>query len=218
MSARTRSWAAPAALLALAAIPLTAGTLRLLQLSGGPQVIAAEDRFGQVPVALVAHISGSIAFALLGILQLMPRFRARHRAWHRRAGRALVVTGLAVAASALWMTVAYEAQPGTGDLLVAFRLVFATAMGACLILGLRAVRRGDIAAHRAWMVRAYAIGLGAGTQAFTEGFGEALIGVSTLAGDLEKGAGWAINLVVAELLIRRPARRRAGTAPVPVLP
>ena len=44
-------------------------------------------------------------------------------------------------------------------------------MAAAIVLGFTAIRRRDIAAHRAWMIRAYALGLGAGTQAFTEGIG-----------------------------------------------
>lgn len=59
---------------------------------------------------------------------------------------------------------------------------------------------------RAWMIRAYAIGLAAGTQVFTEGLGSALAGTGQLRADLSKGAGWAINLAVAEWLIRRPAK------------
>ena len=55
------------------------------------------------------------------------------------------------------------------------RLVVASAMAVCVVLGFAAIRRRDIAAHRAWMIRAYALALGAGTQAFTEGFGEALL-------------------------------------------
>jgi Predicted membrane protein (DUF2306) len=66
----------------------------------------------------------------------------------------------------------------------------------------------DIAAHRAWMIRAYAIGLAAGIQAFTEGIGGATFGAGVLAADLAKGAGWVINLAVAEWALRRPARRR----------
>jgi predicted membrane protein DUF2306 len=72
------------------------------------------------------------------------------------------------------------------------------------ILGFTAIRRRDIAAHRAWMIRAYAIGLAAGTQAFTGGIGGALFGTGELPGDLAKAAGWAINLAVAEWVIRRP--------------
>lgn len=47
----------PGALVALSAIPLTAGTLRLIQLAGGPEVVPADDRFAGFPVALVVHIS-----------------------------------------------------------------------------------------------------------------------------------------------------------------
>ena len=62
------------------------------------------------------------------------------------------------------------------------------------MLGFAAIRRRDIAAHRAWMIRGYALGLGAGTQVFTEGIGGAVFGTGVLAGDLAKGAAWAINL------------------------
>lgn len=58
------------------------------------------------------------------------------------------------------------------------------------------------------MIRASAIGLAAGTEAFTEGIGGAIFGTSVLAVDLTKGAGWMINLAVAELSLRRPATRR----------
>ena len=205
----------PVALVMLSAIPLAAGTLRLIQLAGGPAVIPADHRFAGFPIALVGHVLGATAFALAGIVQFVPRFRRRHPVWHRRAGRVLAVAGLLVAISALWMTLFYEAQPGTGDLLYVLRLVFGSAMAACLVLGFAAVRRGDIATHRAWMVRAYAIGLAAGTQVFTEGIGGAIFGTGVLATDLAKGAGWVINLAVAEWALRRPARRRLGLSTGP---
>jgi hypothetical protein len=87
-------------------------------------------------------------------------------------------------------------------------------MAACLVLGVTAARRRDIAAHRAWMIRAYAIGLAAGTQAFTEGIGGAIFGTGVVATDLAKGAGWMINLAVAEWALRRPASHRPAV-PVP---
>lgn len=205
----------PVALVALSAIPLTAGTLRLTQLAGGPVIIPADHRFTTSPLPLVVHIVGAVAYALVGILQFLPRLRRRHLAWHRRAGRVLAMAGLLVAASALWMTLLYEAKPGTGDLLFVFRLAFGTAMVACLVLGVTAARTRDIAAHRAWMIRAYAIGLAAGTQAFTEGFGGAIFGTGVLAADLATGAGWIINLAVAEWAIRRPAERHTAHRPTP---
>lgn len=206
--ARAVGWPVPAGLVALSAIPLAAGTLRLVQLSGGPAVMPADDRFGGFPVALVVHILGAAVFALVGAVQFVPRVRRRHIAWHRRAGRVVAVAGLLVAGSALWLTLFYSPKPGTGDLLYVLRLVFGSAMIACLVLGFTAIRRRDISAHRAWMIRGYAIGLAAGTQVFTEGFGGALFGTGEVRSDIAKAAGWAINLVVAELAIRRGTRRR----------
>jgi uncharacterized membrane protein len=216
-----RSWPVPASLVALSAIPLAAGTLRLVQLTGGPQLIPADERFAGFPLALIVHIVGAAAYAVVGAFQFVPRFRRRHRIWHRRAGRILAVAGMLVAGSALWMTLRYAPQPGTGDLLYVLRLVFGSAMAACLILGFTAIRCRDIAAHRAWMIRAYAIGLAAGTQAFTEGISEAIFGTGELRDDLAKAAGWIINLAVAEWAIRRPAqlgaRRRISPVPAKAL-
>jgi uncharacterized membrane protein YozB (DUF420 family) len=203
-----RGWPVPAALVALSAIALAAGALRLVQVAGGPALIPADDRFAGFPVPLVVHIVGAAVFALVGAFQFVPRFRRSHRTWHRRAGRLVAGAGLAVAGSALWLTLVYQAQPGTGDVLYVLRLVFASAMAASLLLGVTAIRRRDIAAHRAWMIRAYAIGLGAGTQAFTDGIAGAVFGTGELRSDLANGAGWVINLAVAEWVIRRPDRPR----------
>jgi len=203
-------WPIPAGLVALSAIPVMAGTFRLVQLAGGPELIPADDRFVTFPAALVVHIVGAASYALIGAFQFVPRLRRRHLTAHRRTGRVLTVAGLLVAGSAFWMTLLYAQKPDTGDVLYVLRLVFGSAMAASLVLGFTAIRRRDLAAHRAWMIRAYALGLAAGTQAFTEVIGGALFGTGQLAGDLAKGAGWVINLAVAEWVIRRPARRQSA--------
>ncbi|HET7280142.1 MAG TPA: DUF2306 domain-containing protein, partial [Dermatophilaceae bacterium] len=123
--------------------------------------------------------------------------------WHRAAGRVLVVAGLGVALSALWLTLFFPPQEDSGPLLYMLRLVFGSGMVAGLGLGFASIRRGDIITHRAWMTRAYAIALAAGTQAFTEGVGGALFGHGVLALDASRGAGWIINLAIAEWAIRR---------------
>jgi uncharacterized membrane protein len=216
-AAAPRAWPVPLALVALSLIPLLAGGLRLVQLAGGPAVIPADHRFEGFPAPLVAHIVGAAAYALVGTLQFVPSFRRHHLLWHRRAGRVLAAAGLTVAGSALWMTILYAQAPGTGDLLYVLRLVFATAMATALVLGIRAARARDIPAHRAWMIRAYAIGLGAGTQAFTVGLGGAAFGTGELRGDLAMGAGWAVNLAVAEWAIRRRPARRTLRVPAGVM-
>lgn len=206
---RLRSWV-PAPLIVLAAIPVVIAVIRLVEVLGGPELIVRDARFAASPAPVVVHIVASVGYALLGAFQFSTGIRRRHRGWHRRAGRVLVVLGLAVAFSALWMTVFYPRKEGTGEVLYWFRLAASSGMGASVILGFAAIRRRDVVRHRAWMTRAYALALGAGTQAFTVGFGEAIFGSGVVRTDLMLGAGWAINLAVAEWVIRRSRRPRSG--------
>jgi uncharacterized membrane protein len=209
----------PSALLALAAIPVVIGSIRVVQLLGGPAGIEPDARFDAAPAAVVVHVVASILYAVLGALQFSSRTRRRHPAWHRLAGRVLVALGLVVAGSALWLTLLYDRREGTGTLLYSVRLLVGAGMAACIVLGFAAIRRRDIAAHGAWMTRAYALALGVGTQPFTVGFGEALFGAGVVRTDLMMTAGWGLNLAVAERLIRRrrraqvPRHRRPAEAP-----
>jgi uncharacterized membrane protein len=209
-STRSTGWV-PFALITLVVVPAIAGSLRLLELAGGPQLMAADPRMTASPVPVVVHIVSAVAYAILGAFQFSAALRRRRPGWHRAAGRILVVLGLAVAFSALWVTLFYPRQPGTGELAYAFRLAFGSGMAASIILGLTAIRRRDIARHRVWMTRAYALALGAGTQVVTQGVGKAIFGTSEVTTDLCLGAAWAINLAIAEYVIRRPASRRRAS-------
>lgn len=202
----------PFALVALSLIPVLSGSLRLGGLMGGPQLMPADPRIAAFPLPVVLHLLSVIPYSVLGAFQFSASLRQRWPRWHRAAGRILVALALVVAGSGLWMTVAYAPKPGTGALLIAFRLAVGTGMAVCVALGFSAIRHGDVPRHRAWMTRAYALALGAGTQAFTGAFGPMLVGTSVLANDLTMGAAWAINLAVAEFVIRRgrrPASREA---------
>jgi uncharacterized membrane protein len=202
----------PFALIALVVIPAIAGSLRLVELAGGPPVIPADPRLTASPVPVVVHIVCGVGFAVLGAFQFSASLRRRRPGWHRVAGRVLVVLGLGVAVSALWLTLFYPRQPGTGALAYVFRLAFGSGLAACFVLGFSAIRRGDVARHRAWMTRAYALALGAGTQVFTQGIGHAVFGTGVTTTDLMLGAGWVINLAIAEYVIRRGARSQVGSS------
>ena len=215
MNARARAgWWVPASLLALAVIPVLGGTGRLVEVLGGPDVLPTDPRFAASPAPIVVHVVAAIVYAVLGAFQFSARLRRRRPRWHRRAGRLLVALGLAVALSGLWMTLLYPQKAGTGDILYTFRLLASAGMGVSIVLGLAAIRSRDIARHRAWMTRAYALALGAGTQAFTVGFGEAAFGSGVVRTDLMMGAGWVINAAIAEWVIRRPAAPRPRRARV----
>jgi len=121
----------------------------------------------------------------------------------------LGVAGLGAALSGLWMAHFYPWPAGDGEALYVLRLIFGTGMAASIVLGVNAIRQRDFVAHGAWMTRAYAIGLGAGTQVLTHLPWFLLVGKpdeSTRA--VLMGAGWVINVAVAEWVIRKGAVRQ----------
>lgn len=207
-----RGWSVLPALLLLSAFPVLAGALRVLEMSGGPRVLPANVRVEASPAPLVVHVVAATLFALVGALQFSPRLRRRRPQWHRLSGRVLVGAGLLVAVSGLWMTLFYAGAPG-GLVLWVVRLLVGVALSVCILLGFVAIRRRDIGAHRAWMIRAYALAVGAGTQVLTQGVGEGLFGTGNLSTAVSVSAGWIINLIVAEWVIRRSSTHRARPVP-----
>jgi uncharacterized membrane protein len=201
---------AVAGLVLLGIVPAIAGAVRLRQIAGG---IATADnaRFLAMPWPVAVHVVAATLFALPGAFQFSAELRRRRLQWHRLAGALLVPCGLAVSLSGLWMTQFYPSAGLDGAAVYGMRLVVGVLMTASLWLGVSAVRRHDIPAHRAWMMRAYALAMGAGTQVLTHL--PMMIAPSLwseLSRALAMGAGWAINLLVAELLIRRSAHSRAA--------
>ncbi len=194
----------PAGLLLLDVVPMVAGAIRLGELTGGAAITPENARFFAAPLPVVLHIISVALFGVLGAFQFAAGFRRRRPGWHRLAGRLLVPCGLLAGVTGLWMTLFYPRPERVGDLLTAFRLLFGTAMILSIVLGFAAIRRRDIARHRAWMTRGYAIGLGAGTQALVQVPWFVIFGTpGEVPTALLMAAGWLINLAVAEWVIRR---------------
>ncbi|WP_458778734.1 DUF2306 domain-containing protein [Arthrobacter sp. D3-16] len=191
-------------LIALGLVPILANTLRRIALSLGTAHGSTDNGSHDLPVPVAVHVLTATIFVILGAFQFSPRFRRRKPGWHRIAGRVLVVTGMLVALSGLWLNQFNSFPAQSGELLYVFRWLAGLGMALCIVIGFTAIRRQDVPRHRQWMVRAYAVGLGAGTQVFTLGFGEAIFGKTALHNALLNGAGWMINLAVAEWAIRRP--------------
>jgi uncharacterized membrane protein len=209
-TSRRSEWWIPALLVLLSLVPTVAGIGRLTQLVSGAQT-ADNARFFAQPLPVVLHILVVIPYGIVGAFQFAPRFRRRHRTWHRSAGRVLAALGLIAALTGLWMAHFYPWPAGDGMGVYVERLIFGTAMIASIVLALAAVRRRDFASHGAWMIRAYAIGLGAGTQVLTHLPWFLLLGKPGESGrTLLMGAGWVINVMVAEWIIRS-SRTRAST-------
>ena len=165
-----------------------------------------------LPLAL--HAFFAVTFLLLGAFQLLPGFRNANFVRHRLIGRLTVVMGLLGAASGIVMTLIHTDI--SGPLLYAGRILFGAMWATFLVLAVRAIMARNIPAHRAWMMRSYAVALNAGTLAFIYlpimlVFGEP----SPLIDEIIQVAGWIVNLSVAQWFIRRGTKRRAKLLPGP---
>lgn len=204
VSQRRREWLLPASLVLLSIVPALAGTVRLAQLAAGAKVTAENARFFAQPLPVVLHILAVIPFSIVGAFQFAPAFRRRNRSWHRAAGKVIGICGLVAALTGLWMAQFYPWPAGDGRVLYLLRIGFGSAMAGSIILALIAVLRRDFVSHGAWMIRGYAIGMGAGTQVLTYLPWHILVGKpgeSSRAALM--GAGWIINVLVAEWSIRK---------------
>jgi uncharacterized membrane protein YozB (DUF420 family) len=200
-------WLLVAGLVLLSLIPILGGALRVGDLSAGGAVTPQNARFMASPVPVLVHIVSATLYCLLGSLQFVPSLR-RH-SWHRRSGRVLFVAGLLVALSGLWMTLTYPWPAGDGVALFVLRLAFGSLMAVSLVLGLRAILRRNVEAHRTWMARAYALGIAAGTQALALTAWQLALGQPDEAERAAvMGGSWLLNLAVVEVARIVRARRR----------
>jgi len=211
------AWLVPASLLVLSTVPAIAGIARLIQLNSGGEITALNARFLSAPLPVVLHILSAIAYSTLGAFQFSSSLRSNNPGWHRQAGRVLIPIGLTASFTGLWMSMFYPtaSENFDGPALQVMRLVVSTAMTVAIGLGLRAIWLGRVKEHQMWMMRAYALGLGAGTQVLTHVpwmlFPE-IRGETTRA--VCMGAGWVINVAVAEwLMTRRSSNPLASAAP-----
>jgi uncharacterized membrane protein len=162
---------------------------------------------------LVAHIFTATVALVLGPLQFVPRVRAR-RPVHRTIGRVYLLAGVLPSAVATIPVAVWS-----GRLLTQIGLITAAVLWLVTgALAYRAARRRDFAAHRAWMMRNYALTFLAVTSRILVpllllaqipfgGAGAASIGDRAPAMiPVGQTLGWIVNLIVAEFLIRRARR------------
>lgn len=119
-----------------------------------------EARYVSHPWLAYVHMTPGVLYLLGAPLQLSERFRTKHYTAHRRLGRVLVTAALISISLALIFGLRFP-WGGTPEALAT--AVFGCWFLACLLLAVRAIRRGEVPTHRRWMIRAFAVGLGVGT-------------------------------------------------------
>ncbi len=215
---RSSEWAILVFIIAYSFIPTFGGQFRVLELAGGPAIMPANLRASAMPLPIILHILSSFLFLLLGALQFLPSNRQRRPAAHRISGRIVAAAGCLSAGSGLWMTHVYSFPISIqGSLLYWVRIILGLLMIGFIVWAVLAIRSRNVFQHSAFMLRAYAIGQGASTQALI-GIGWMILVGTEATGplrDVLMASTWAINLLVAEALIWKvlaPRRRSAARA------
>ena len=200
-------WLTPAGLLAISFIPIVAGVLRVVQLAAGAANTPENARFAAMPIPIVLHIIGATLFSVLGAFQFSTGWRQRYPQWHKVSGRVVAASGVVAALSGMWMTVMYPIPAALqGDLLFGVRLLAGAAMLMAIVLAVTAAMNREFARHRAWMIRGYALGMGAGTQVVVLLPWMLIVGTpNAMHRDVLMSLAWLINLAVAEMVIQKPS-------------
>lgn len=169
---------------------------------------AMEQHFARTAPSTLIHVVAGGLFLAFGLLQFSARMRARRPRVHRWSGRALVVVAAIAGATGIWKGVVEPFSTTERLPTAALGLMFLVAP----IIGLIAIRRGDVARHREWMIRFYA---GALSIVAVRLLSPAIVWLSDPAPiqgvvGTTFWAGWIVTQAAAELWIRRDALGRAG--------
>lgn len=202
-----------AALFVYSFVPTVGGLFRIVELANGPSIMPPNPRAIADPMPIVLHVIGSFVFCIFGAVQFLPNLRRALPRVHQINGYAVAVAGILSAATGLWMTQAFVFPEALqGALLYWARVFLSVAMMGLIVSAISSAKCGEVFHHQANMMRAYAIGQGASTQAFLGMATLVLTGIEP-TGPLRDGMmvlAWAINLYVAEFLIHRTKRHPMG--------
>jgi len=168
-----------------------------------PEGAAMDAGFTQHRLLTMIHMAPGLLFMLLGPFQFMRGLRNRRPALHRWMGRIFLVSGLIVGITALVMSPQMAIGGATET---AATMVFATLLLVSLTQAYVAIRRREIARHREWMIRAFAIGLAVSTVRPIVGVFFATRAITHLTAHDFFGIafwlGFTLHLVGAEVWIR----------------
>ena len=212
--ARRGLWPTVISLALIGSVVAVIRTIRLLPaLLAGPTPLTEppplDYMFAQFPWLTLAHILPGLFFMILGPLQFNTRLRANYPALHRISGRLFVACSLIIGVTALGMSIVMPAIGGVTQATATglFALYFLFALGKAFWH----IRRRQVAAHRAWMVRAFATGLAVATIRPIVGLFYATSRLSGLTPQEFFGIafwlGFVLHLMAAEswLTLTRPA-------------
>ncbi len=188
---------------ALLRIANTGGSL----LSGVPPTSPDDMHYALHPWLTALHVIPGVLFLILGPFQFVSSVRERWPRWHRISGRVFVACALTIGVTAIAINVVFPPFGGIFKSLAVF--TFGGAQIVCILIALFAILRKNVARHRSWMIRGFAIGLSVSTMRifFIPAF--LVFGMAPTEFNIGLGmwVGFLVNTFAAELILWR---ERAG--------
>lgn len=205
---RTAAWAIWwAAILSLALYFIVDNALRYF--SWDPAIYKRYwDRAGW----LLLHVASGIVALLVGPFQFWSGLRRRFARLHRAIGR-VYLTSIAVSALAAFVLIH---RTEVGRVFATGLLGLAIAWVSTSGLALWAIRIGQVAKHREWMIRSYVVTFGFVTFRLIHDALIALqIGTSVDRANLASWLCWTVPLLAVEILLQGKKRLRNRERTVP---
>ena len=175
------------------------------------ELLHVDGRFAAHRLLTLLHVVPGGILLLFAPLQFSARVRNRYRQLHRWSGRALIGAGIVVVLPALFFGVAIP-YGGPAEAIAIALIISFFLFAVCTAF--LAIRRHQVARHREWMIRAFALLLAISTVRVIASILDATL---TPAGFrppeifvISIWTGWILTLGAAEMWIRltRPRMMR----------
>ncbi len=124
------------------------------------EVARVDSRFAAHPRTTLLHVVPGGLFLLIAPLQFSSWIRRRHVRFHRWSGRFLVLIAVVSTVPGLFFGLVI---PYAGLVESAAIALFGGLFLVALVRAVLAIRRGEVARHREWMIRAFAVALAIAT-------------------------------------------------------
>ncbi|HEX9878193.1 MAG TPA: DUF2306 domain-containing protein [Gammaproteobacteria bacterium] len=175
-----------------------------------------DGRFAAHRLPTLLHVLPGGMLLTLAPLQFSRRIRSRHLRFHRWSGRALILTSFVVVLTGLYFGVL---MPFGGPSEAIATALFGGFCLASVCRAFLAIRRHDVARHREWMIRAFAIAIGISTIRIVGGVFDFVLTPAGYRSQevfvLAFWTGWLITLATAELWIRYTRQHSRSLAAAP---
>lgn len=176
----------------------------LLDLPPYPESELAEvdNKFGGLRAITLLHVVPGGLFLLLAPIQFVPAIRNRYLRAHRRLGRVLIIAALISGAAGLFFGF-YRPIGGVREAVPI--ALFGVFLFISAIRAYVAIRKGQVAVHREWMIRAFATALAISTvriAAAAIDYAQVWANNHRSQFVLAIWSGWLITLAIAEIWIR----------------